>query len=206
VEGANCSNKHLALVAARLSSSRSRRGRGRCVPGHSTGTCVAPTRTAHHRTRAMASTSSRSPLEHPRLHEDRPGSVRSGPPRPTAENFPSPSRPSRGSKDSSSEPPILLGQFRGTKPTAELDRPRTSEVRVFATARRTTHQEPNSDAPQDGARGAREARVKTSARTSEFLYCKLEGQSLEDLLRLDLGSSRSPAMPPGPILFRSQTF
>jgi hypothetical protein len=164
------------------------------------------TRIAHHRTRDMASSSPSPRLEHPPRHEDRPGPVRSGPPRPPTENFPSPSRPSRGSKDSSSDPPILLSQFRGAKPTAELDRPRTSAVRVFATARRTAHQESNSDAPQDGARGAREARVKTSARTSEFLYCKLEGQSLEDLLRLDLGSSHSPAMPPGPILFRSQTF
>jgi hypothetical protein len=115
-----------------------------------------------------------------------------------------PSRHSRGSNDSSSEPTLFTSHFRQSiPPSAELDRPRTSAVRVFATAQRTAHQESNLDAPRDGAR---EARVKTSARTAEFIHYKLQGQELEAMLRLDLGSSHSPAIPPGPILFRSQTY
>jgi hypothetical protein len=138
------------------------------------------------------STSDDAPvLEHPPLHEDRPGPALSGPMRPPAEEAPSlpPSRHSKGSNSTSETPGVLA-------------RHTTSAVHVFATARRTAHQESNSDAPLDGAR---EARVKTSARTSECLRCKLQGQALEDLLRLDLGTSHSPAMPPGPILFRYQT-
>ena len=130
----------------------------------------------------------------------------SGPPRPPAENAHSlpPSRHSRGSNDSSSEPTLFTSHFRQSiPPSAELDRPRTSAVRVFATAQRTAHQESNLDAPRDGTR---EARVKTSARTAEFIHYKLQGQELEAMLRLDLGSSHSPAIPPGPILFRSQTY
>ena len=63
----------------------------------------------------------------------------SGPPRPPAENAHSlpPSRHSRGSNDSSSEPTLFTSHFRQSiPPSAELDRPRTSAVRVFATAQR----------------------------------------------------------------------